>query len=87
MLRLYRRISLATDDETSCRVCRFFFDDPLLLEAQLPGIGALSSAFGSTRGNAGICEQTGRFHDPLPPCDAFEAAGRSGSVASGVSTR
>ena len=78
---------MARDDETSCRACRFFFDDPLLLEAELPGIGALSSAFGSTRGNAGICEQTGRFHDPLPPCEDFEAAGRSGSEAAPVTTR
>lgn len=58
--------------QPDCRNCRHFSDDPAWLEAQLPGIGALSSAFGSTRGDAGICAVTGRFHDPIPLCREAE---------------
>lgn len=65
-----------------CTECQYFDDDPRSLERQLPGIQALSSAFGSTRGRAGICSCTQRFHDPQPACDAFlPRTARPGTLA------
>ena len=56
----------------TCRSCQHFLDDALLLEGQLPGIGALSSALGSTRGDAGICKILDTFHDPREACPEYE---------------
>ena len=36
---------------------------------------ALSSAFGSTRGSAGVCEVEGRLRDPSPACSEFRPRG------------
>lgn len=47
-------------------------DDPLLLERQLPGILVLSSTYGSTRGDSGICIVFGTLQDPEAACDRFE---------------
>ncbi len=51
--------------KVTCTSCRHFDDQPHSLEAQLPGITILSSAFASVRGEAGICRVFGRFMDPL----------------------
>lgn len=56
---------------TTCRGCRHFMDDPAELERALTGILILSSTYGSTRGRAGICAVTGRFHDPIAACSEF----------------
>jgi hypothetical protein len=47
-------------------------NDPQALERSFIGISALSSAFGSTRGRAGICLKESTFRDPEPVCRAFE---------------
>ncbi|MEW6337081.1 MAG: hypothetical protein ACOY3Y_14925 [Acidobacteriota bacterium] len=60
------------DDKPNCASCVHFLSDPAAIERSLPGIGALSSAWGSTRGDAGICLKSGRFHDPIPACADFE---------------
>ncbi len=59
------------DGPGDCRWCREFLDDPQALEDALPGIYILSSAWGSTRGNSGICRVTGRFQQPQPACAHF----------------
>lgn len=51
---------------SDCRSCRHFVDDPEAIEAQLPGLTILSSAYGSVRGRAGICQQLERFMEPVP---------------------
>lgn len=56
----------------SCRNCQYFVDDPFALEREFPGIGALSSTLGSTRGEAGICRVLAVFHDPHAVCAAFQ---------------
>jgi hypothetical protein len=56
----------------TCGLCLHFVNDPKLLERSFVGISALSSAFGSTRGQAGICLKESTFHDPEPVCLAFE---------------
>lgn len=56
---------------TTCSACRHFTNDPAELERVLTGILILSSTYGSTRGSAGICGVTGRFHDPVAACSDF----------------
>lgn len=57
----------------TCRSCLHFVNDPRALERSFVGIAALSSAFGSTRGRAGICLKESTFRDPGPACPVFEA--------------
>jgi len=38
-----------------CGRCRHFVDDPRVIERELPGLIALSSAYGDTRGTQGFC--------------------------------
>jgi hypothetical protein len=47
-------------------------DDPHELEKILDGINILSSTFGSTRGDAGICRAHDTFQLPVYVCDEFE---------------
>jgi hypothetical protein len=70
-----RSIPSPGEPTASCRDCVHFEDDPARLEAALPNLAILSSAWGSTRGRAGLCGAFGRFHDPIPAagCRAFEA--------------
>ncbi len=55
----------------SCAQCRHFCDDPQELESLFEGILILSSAYGSTRGRAGVCAIHQRFHDPEAACEDF----------------
>jgi hypothetical protein len=57
--------------ERSCRDCGHFLDDPQALEAEFAGLQALSSAYGSTRGQAGICLVDDTFRNPGPACPEF----------------
>lgn len=56
----------------TCGSCLHFVNEPQALERNFIGISALSSAFGSTRGRAGICLKDSTFRDPEPVCRAFE---------------
>lgn len=38
-----------------CGRCRFFVGEPRALEQAIPGLGILSSAYGSVRDNTGLC--------------------------------
>ena len=63
----------------TCRSCRHFDDDPRSLEARLPGLTILGSAYSSTRADAGICAAHGRFHSPIEAsaCPHFVERGQS----------
>lgn len=65
--------------DNTCQHCIHFDDDPASLEAQLPGIRALGSAYGSARGRAGICDVSDRLMDPVPAesCPDFEERDQS----------
>jgi len=58
----------------TCRSCVHFDDDPGHLENEVPGIMVFGSAYGSSKGHAGLCSALNRFHDPIPAqsCPDFE---------------
>ena len=55
--------------ERTCQHCVHFIDDPASIEAEIPNLTMLGSAYSSARGHAGICRKTDRFLDPLPARD------------------
>jgi hypothetical protein len=48
-----------SDKTITCNDCKFFNNDPKILEYLFPGILVLSPFYSSSRGDAGICE----YHD------------------------
>jgi hypothetical protein len=72
------------DAGLTCRSCVHFDDDPGRLEAEVPGILVFGSAYGSSRGHAGLCTKLDRFHDPLPAhsCSSFEASAAAHGASS-----
>jgi len=52
-------------NDSTCRDCKYFNDDPQYLERELKGLTILSSAYGSTRANAGICDKLNLFLEPI----------------------
>ena len=44
-----------------CGACRFFTGSPAALERAIPGLNILSSAWGSVRGDTGLCERHETF--------------------------
>ncbi len=58
-----------------CGSCAHFLDHPAELERLFRGLVALSSAYGSTRGSAGVCLLDGTFRDPAPACGDYKRRG------------
>ncbi len=56
----------------SCSRCKHFVDDPHELEKLFTGVNILSSTYGSTRGDSGICRLQDTFQLPVYVCDKFE---------------
>ncbi len=54
-----------------CAACRHFDTDPVRLERRLPGLSALSSAYGATRGRDGACLRHDRLVPPTALCNQF----------------
>jgi hypothetical protein len=48
-------------DRRCCAGCVHFCDQPAQLEARLPGLASLSSAYASVRAHDGICERHSRY--------------------------
>lgn len=65
--RMVRRAARRQPDR-SCRDCAHFTDTGAALEEALPGLGILSSGFGSTRGGGGLCRLRDRMQMPLDRC-------------------
>lgn len=59
----------------TCCGCRLFEDDPRQLERVFPAILVLSSWYGSTRGDSGLCTLKNTFQNPEAGCRFFEARG------------
>ncbi len=59
--------------DATCQHCAHFVDDPAFIEAAIPNMTMLGSAYASARGHAGICQALDRFLDPMPAksCPSF----------------
>jgi hypothetical protein len=58
----------------NCRGCAHFCNDPAYLEAIFPGMSALSSAWGSTRAEDGLCRRHDRYLSADAGCSDFTPA-------------
>jgi hypothetical protein len=58
----------------NCANCRYFSGAPGEVEALLPGMRTLGSAYGSVRATDGICRLHDRYLDPSSRCDSHELA-------------
>ncbi len=57
-----------------CGRCRFFIGRPSALEAAIPGLNILSSAYGSVRGTTGLCSRHDSFTTEMTAaCSDFAA--------------
>jgi len=56
----------------TCRDCKYFNNDPAWLEKEFPCMNALSSAYGSARGEAGVCSRLDIYLAPVKKCGFFE---------------
>ncbi len=64
----------------TCRDCRYFNNNPAWLEKVFPGLNALSSAYGSARGEAGLCSKLDLYLSPQKKCDYFESINSASSL-------
>jgi hypothetical protein len=55
----------------SCLTCRYFKHAPADLEAALPGLSSLSSAYAAVRCDDGICAVHQRYVTASSVCPAF----------------
>ena len=58
-------------DSPSCRQCRYFQNAASDVEAALPGLSALSSAYAAVRGSDGICAVHARYVAASAHCPDF----------------
>ena len=61
------------DMQGQCRSCRHFRNDAKYLEAAFPGLTSLSSGYGSTRADDGLCLQHDRYLSARSSCPDFAA--------------
>ncbi len=59
---------------TACATCRHFVTDPKRIEALMPGLNVLSSAFASVRAGDGICLYHDTYQSSRYVCEDFAAA-------------
>lgn len=57
--------------DRQCRACAHFADDREAVERELPGLLTLSSAFGDSWGDAGLCRVHSVMLLPFNTCEAF----------------
>jgi hypothetical protein len=70
--------------QVRCGACRFFIGTPAALERAVPGLNILSSAYGSVRGNTGLCERHDSFVTAATEaCSAFNGRMAQGTLAPG----
>jgi len=59
-------------DSPACRQCKHFRNDAWEVEAALPGMSSLSSAYAAVRCSDGICAVHERYIAASSICPAFE---------------
>ena len=60
--------------EVSCMDCRHFNGQPFDLEAALPGLSSLSSAYAAVRSDDGICALHDRYVAASSACASYSAS-------------
>ena len=70
---MFMLLKKKTDKAITCNDCKFFNNDPKILESLFPGILILSSFHSSSRGDAGICEYHDLFLLPGRICKQFKS--------------
>jgi hypothetical protein len=58
---------------STCLTCRHFNDAPAALEAALPGLSSLSSAYAAVRLSDGICAMHDRYVSAASACARYAA--------------
>ena len=58
-------------DAPACRQCRHFHNEAAEIEAALPGLSSLSSAYAAVRSSDGICAVHERYVTASSVCPAF----------------
>lgn len=58
----------------TCRQCAHFVAAPRDLEALIPGLNIVSSAYGSVAGATAYCRAKDVFLTAMPACPGFSAA-------------
>jgi hypothetical protein len=58
----------------SCLFCAYFRNAPVELESAIAGLVCLSSAYGSTRADDGLCAKHHRYVNANARCDDFDPA-------------
>lgn len=54
-----------------CRACRYFEADPMVIEADVPGLAVLGSGHAASRAEDGLCVFHGRYLRGTASCPAF----------------
>jgi len=62
---------LVSQPPRQCGHCAYFRNDPATLEAAFPGLTSLSSAYGSARGDDGLCLRHDRYLGSRASCADF----------------
>jgi hypothetical protein len=70
-------------DRGQCGACVHFRNDPAYLEAAIPGLSSLGSAYGSVRADDGICLRHDRYLSARARCADFRVR-RVRSQAGGI---
>jgi hypothetical protein len=62
---------MTSHDSSSCLKCRHFNHAPAAVEAALPGLSSLSSAYAAVRSDDGICAVHDRYVAASSVCADF----------------
>ena len=63
-------------DRAACRACAAFRGDAADIEAALPGLRSMGSAYAAVRSDDGLCRLHERFVSARATCAAFQPAVR-----------
>ncbi len=64
---------MSTEQVRRCGGCRHFSGSARQIEALLPGLRSLSSAYGAVRAEDGLCSVHARYVTAYSGCEAYEA--------------
>ena len=66
-------------DGDRCADCRYFESDPKRIEAMVPGLTVLGSAYASVAADDGMCLRHDTYHSSRFGCGDFAPVGRAGT--------